>query len=204
MTEQSTTKGKQTRESILTASARLFEEKGYHDTGIADIARDLKIAQGTLYQYFRGKEELITEVLAWSEKRLLESLESLALPSKTGTPESMMREIHRAFQNHAETCCDHFTIYFSLPSELTAAYRGNGPPFARIIAAIEKAFSPFADSFDPGLRSGELGLLVFMNVETVRMMKHVPGWDKKESQSLIDRRIGFLLHGIAPIISRRK
>lgn len=51
-------KGERTREAILHTAARLFEEKGYFSTGIDDIARALHIAKGTMYQYFKDKQEL--------------------------------------------------------------------------------------------------------------------------------------------------
>src|SRR5262245_13975747 len=47
---------------ILAAARRRFETFGYRRTGIAEIARDAGIAAGTLYRYFKGKEEVFLEV----------------------------------------------------------------------------------------------------------------------------------------------
>jgi AcrR family transcriptional regulator len=51
------------RDEILDAAERVFAEKGYHETGIADIAADLGIGHGTFYRYFRNKHDIAATVL---------------------------------------------------------------------------------------------------------------------------------------------
>ena len=46
------------RQAILAAAIAVFAEKGYHATKMADIARKAEMGKGTLYEYFRTKEEL--------------------------------------------------------------------------------------------------------------------------------------------------
>ncbi|WP_187776442.1 TetR/AcrR family transcriptional regulator [Antrihabitans cavernicola] len=46
------------RNEIIGAAARLFSEKGYHETGIADIAAFLGIGHGTFYRYFKNKMDI--------------------------------------------------------------------------------------------------------------------------------------------------
>ena len=50
------------REEILDASARVFARKGYHTTGIADIADELGIGHGTFYRYFKNKHDIAVHV----------------------------------------------------------------------------------------------------------------------------------------------
>ncbi len=38
-------------------------EKGYEHTAISDIVKELNIAQGTLYYYFRSKEDILEAVV---------------------------------------------------------------------------------------------------------------------------------------------
>ncbi len=47
-----------TRERILEASRLLFNRKGYANTTIADIASEVRIAEGNLWYHFRAKREL--------------------------------------------------------------------------------------------------------------------------------------------------
>ena len=50
------------RERIIAAAAKLFGEKGYHDTTTAEIAEAAGVAAGTIYIYFSSKEELLVAV----------------------------------------------------------------------------------------------------------------------------------------------
>ncbi len=50
------------RERIIAAAAKLFGEKDYHDTTTARIAESAGVAAGTIYIYFRSKEELLVAV----------------------------------------------------------------------------------------------------------------------------------------------
>jgi len=50
------------RERIVTAAAKLFGDKGYHNTTTAEIAESAGVAAGTIYIYFSSKEELLVAV----------------------------------------------------------------------------------------------------------------------------------------------
>ena len=47
------------RKRILDASVRTFGRQGFHDARIAEIAAAAKVAEGTVYLYFRNKEDLL-------------------------------------------------------------------------------------------------------------------------------------------------
>jgi len=59
-----------TRQELLLAGRRLFSEKGLYDSRVEDLARTAGIAKGTLYLYFRDKEDLIQAVVAAGFERL--------------------------------------------------------------------------------------------------------------------------------------
>lgn len=44
---------------IVAAAAEVLAERGYHDTGLDEIAERLDIAKATLYHYFPNKEALV-------------------------------------------------------------------------------------------------------------------------------------------------
>ncbi len=48
---------------ILNAAEPLFYAKGYHETAISDIAQKMGVAQGTLYYYFKSKEEILEALI---------------------------------------------------------------------------------------------------------------------------------------------
>lgn len=47
------------RQQILKAALEVFKTKGYANTSITDIAKQADIGKGTLYLYFKNKEELL-------------------------------------------------------------------------------------------------------------------------------------------------
>ena len=51
------------RREIVAASFDCFAERGYHATGIADIAARLGIGHGTFYRYFENKRDLLVKVI---------------------------------------------------------------------------------------------------------------------------------------------
>ena len=51
------------RNQILAAATQVFAQKGFHQTTIRDIARQAGIADGTIYNYFANKNELLIAIL---------------------------------------------------------------------------------------------------------------------------------------------
>lgn len=51
------------RKEILEAAYKVFAEKGYHATNIADIAAELNMGHGTFYRYFKNKLDIFSHVL---------------------------------------------------------------------------------------------------------------------------------------------
>ncbi len=72
-----TTKGEQTRRRIVDTALALFEQRGYAETTLRDIADKAGISIGLAYRYFRRKEEL---VLALYEQLSAEVAHKLKLP----------------------------------------------------------------------------------------------------------------------------
>ena len=53
------------RSLIIEAAARVFANRGYNGTIIADIATEAGIGKGTIYEYFLSKEDLFFAVFQW-------------------------------------------------------------------------------------------------------------------------------------------
>lgn len=50
------------REGILLAATKVFAEKGYFNSKVADIAKKAGIADGTVYLYFKSKDEILHSI----------------------------------------------------------------------------------------------------------------------------------------------
>lgn len=54
------------RKLILTVCGRLYRERGYDETTIADIVREVGISRQTFFNHFSGKDAVLTQLgLAW-------------------------------------------------------------------------------------------------------------------------------------------
>lgn len=62
------------RQEIIDTAFACFAEKGYHATGIADIATELGIGHGTFYRYFTNKRDIIDHVIDDLAARIIEAL----------------------------------------------------------------------------------------------------------------------------------
>jgi AcrR family transcriptional regulator len=104
MRRKLTPRGKERREQLMTCAARLFADRGYHPTSVADIVAALGVGKGVFYWYFASKEELLTELLKASNhdlrKRQQAALEGVEDPVQR--IELGIRASLRGFQEHRE------------------------------------------------------------------------------------------------------
>ncbi len=47
------------RVEILQSAAAAFRRRGYHGASVEEIARDLRMTKGSLYYYFKNKQEIL-------------------------------------------------------------------------------------------------------------------------------------------------
>ncbi|MGC9356414.1 MAG: TetR/AcrR family transcriptional regulator [Anaerolineae bacterium] len=62
------------RQWIMDAAARVFSEKGYAQTTIREIAAQADMAEGTLYNYFSSKRDLLLAIAEESETPMQKAL----------------------------------------------------------------------------------------------------------------------------------
>lgn len=77
----------QSRKQLLIETAlRLFNQHGYHATGIDLILAESKVSKATLYKYFRSKDELILAALQERHEQVLTMIKTkLATITETGS-----------------------------------------------------------------------------------------------------------------------
>ena len=75
------------RGKILKMSSLYFARCGFGDTKISDLAKHIGIGQGTIYLYFKSKEELFDEIRNNADNKdeikKLKLLSKLPIPAKT-------------------------------------------------------------------------------------------------------------------------
>lgn len=73
----------QRRNQILEAAVMCFLERGYHQTGVRDIANRAQVSLGNLYNHFPGKHDVLVEIAMLERKEMDPFLKILAMRSPT-------------------------------------------------------------------------------------------------------------------------
>jgi TetR/AcrR family fatty acid metabolism transcriptional regulator len=92
------------KEQILQAAERVFAQKGFYDATISDVARQAKVSEATIYEYFNSKEELLFLIPGATARRGKESLEQ-ALPFIRSAADKIRAYVYNHlnfYQHHPE------------------------------------------------------------------------------------------------------
>src|SRR5262247_1328639 len=81
------------REAILRAAIDVFADRGYFNAQVADVARVAGVAAGTVYLYFRGKDDLLISIF---ERGMRDAIaEARALVADVADPRARLRRFAR-------------------------------------------------------------------------------------------------------------
>ncbi|MFE7742418.1 TetR/AcrR family transcriptional regulator [Nocardia sp. NPDC057455] len=83
------------RQEIIDTAFVCFAEKGYHATGIADIAGQLGIGHGTFYRYFSNKRDIIDHVIDDLAARIIAALGTENAPDAAADLDEYRAQIDR-------------------------------------------------------------------------------------------------------------
>ncbi|MFQ6604520.1 MAG: TetR/AcrR family transcriptional regulator [Fidelibacterota bacterium] len=92
----------QRRQSILSAAETLFARNGLHNTNMDDVAAEAEISKGTIYLYFKNKDDLFFSVIEAKYEDYLKGLE-LQLSGSTSLVNAVQRLVNyqlRHSRNH--------------------------------------------------------------------------------------------------------
>ena len=80
--------------AILRAAIKVFAGSGFFNSKVADVAREAGVADGTVYLYFKNKDDILVSIFNnYMEEALAAGKASLA---KTGDPVEKLRRIVHA------------------------------------------------------------------------------------------------------------
>jgi AcrR family transcriptional regulator len=180
------------RQEILAAATRLFANQGYHGTSMSEIAREAEFSTGSLYNFFRNKEELYFELLqekiSLLETRVYSALEGPAgVLDKLGTFVDVLLHFFEAER-------DFFRIFAEQRGQFELSAKGQ---FADVIhERYEKYLGAMVNLMRQGIEEGifkalnpaELALIL-MGILNTMLFIYV---NSKDSYSLKDKRAVIL------------
>ena len=57
---------------ILEASVNVFADHGFHQSTVSKIAKKAGVADGTIYLYFKNKEDILVQIFNYKTKQIFE------------------------------------------------------------------------------------------------------------------------------------
>ena len=94
------------REAVVRAAARAFNDRGYHNTSIEEIAAALNVTKPTIYYYVANKEQLLLECILTGLERVAQPFRLTRPPGVTAREHlnEMMRHYARAIASEYGWC----------------------------------------------------------------------------------------------------
>jgi AcrR family transcriptional regulator len=141
------------RQQILSASKQLFAHRGFHQTTMEDIANAAELSPGTIYLYFKSKDELFAElslgVIHYFNGRLdrMSSQESISPSRKLAVIREILQDI---------CTFDSFILINALKLQSVETLKKLSP---RLISELRKqagiVAGKLSDIFSEGIARGE-------------------------------------------------
>lgn len=141
-------KYQQQRLQAIRSAATVFAEKGFHGSSTRDIAEHMGIKQGSLYYYFKSKEEALGEVCLFGIEDYVDHMNVIAA-SDQSFESKLMATITSHLSSYRERN-EALKVYnderFYLPEEKRKNLKLLGSGYRQLLEEI----------FEEGVRSGAL------------------------------------------------
>lgn len=132
---------------IVEAAKQVFDEKGYRQATMDDIARKLGVSKGALYLYFTGKDELFYAICKTGPLALKEILHS-TFRDRTDPAESVVEFFDKMLNQYGSN----LGLSFEILSEAS-----RNPPLRKVLKETQDEFTAVMVDF---LREGRKRELV--------------------------------------------
>ncbi|WP_198393855.1 TetR/AcrR family transcriptional regulator [Brevibacterium yomogidense] len=84
----------------MTAARQVFAEHGYFNSRLSDITDRVGCSTGTLYTYFRNREDILAAVIEHAQQNVLRT------PHTSDTDVDPVERIHRANKEYIDSYCE--------------------------------------------------------------------------------------------------
>jgi AcrR family transcriptional regulator len=101
-------KGVQTRARLVDAAKQIFEENGFLEARISDIAERAGLSHGSFYHYFDSKEQVFREVAEGVYEKLAAPMTEVVLVHGSSVPPA--QRLHEAIRRHFDMYRDEARI----------------------------------------------------------------------------------------------
>ncbi|MBA3819609.1 MAG: TetR/AcrR family transcriptional regulator [Deltaproteobacteria bacterium] len=124
------------RSRILAAAERVFARRGFFASRVSEIAKEAGVADGTIYLYFKSKDDLLISLFENRMKEVNEALHAAVAGASTSPVEQLRAFIHTYLQliNDEPAAAEVLTIELRQSSKFMKEYEN--PQFADFLRML--------------------------------------------------------------------
>ncbi|MCP9967521.1 TetR/AcrR family transcriptional regulator [Actinomadura madurae] len=188
-------KKQRTRQALATAALRLFAERGYEETTIADIAAAADVSPRTFFSYFPSKEDV---VFAEIDDRLAEVSERLRRTSGEAPMETIRRSIVDVLEAVVAEHRDYGAVQVALVLErpgLRARALQRLLDAQEAIEALLRELCPGISEIDAVAASG----IAVGGMQAVVAHCRREGYDPVSMRTALDRAVDLVENGLVSV-----
>ena len=184
---------------ILEAARKVFAKKGFHDATVDDIANAAGVAKGTVYLYYRSKQEVYLAALKFGIAQMYSAL--VEEVRQVSTTEEKLRALIAAKLAYFEENRDFFKIYYfelgkipTHPGTIDSEFKSLYLDQARLVESILKE-----GSRKKAIRNLRTDQAAFAISDIIRgvVTQRVLGWTKSKISQDVEFIFDLIWKGIA-------
>ncbi len=141
------------KDQIIEAAAQIFAQKGYSGAIMADIAIQANIGKGTIYEYFKSKEDLFFAVFEWFQKKT-EKAATVGISSLGGSATDRLKVLNSTLMELWDEIKDVFVLVMEFWAASSSAQRRR-----RFKGAFKQLYNDYrkivSSLIQEGINSGE-------------------------------------------------
>jgi AcrR family transcriptional regulator len=196
-------RAEQIRQEIVDAAVAEFAERGYHETSLANIAGRLRAGASTIYNYFRGKQEILEHAIEHTIASLSEEL----IAGLTDPPRTLA-EFREGANRYGDMVADYLVEHPTMVKMLTVVASTSNPVLrARWTSACDMATALIEQYLAEGVALGHLRSDLD-TASTAAAILAIPigmaaadptlGQDRKRAHTRVRATVAMVASGIFP------
>jgi TetR/AcrR family transcriptional regulator len=137
-------------EDIIDAAEKLFFSKGYENVSMNDIAEESEMARGTLYKYFKNKDDIYAAIAIRAAKIIGQEFQKLLSKDQNGIEK--IRSICEFYYDFYKKYPGYYKAYYH-----SGMFKIEGSPTLEKLKVIRnKSFHAAVEAVKEGIKEGNL------------------------------------------------
>lgn len=185
------------RTRILSGALKAFAKKGFYNTRISEIAVEAGVADGTIYLYFKNKDDLLISLfedrMDWLNQRMEKELVGLVCPKARIRK---LIELHCMLAIDDPDLAEFITVELRQSSKFVKEYEN--PKFHDYLKILEAVLiDGQKEIFQSNLNVRLIARAIFGALDEVLLILTLGGMDRQEIETFINHVTAFVLGGIS-------